>query len=106
MNDNIKRLEHDIEFADCTNKCKQPECGLAPCCRENIAVYLDFLGYCIARPEAEIKAEAVKEFAEKVKALLDIPFDGDKSQKQVRKGMEEGLKMALEIAAEFGGERK
>ena len=46
--------------------------------------------------------DIVKEIEDKIKELLDTPFEG-KTEKQEyqRKGMEEGLKMALEICKEF-----
>lgn len=52
--------------------------------------------------EDKIKKQAVKEFAEKlkkkIKSISDIGFTG-KTEKQLyqRRGMEEGLKMAIEI---------
>lgn len=49
----------------------------------------------------QVKEDTTKDIEDKIQKLLNTPFEG-KTEKQEyqRKGMEEGLKMALEIIAE------
>jgi hypothetical protein len=85
MNDNIKQLEYDIEFANCTNKCKQTRCGLAPCCRENIAIYLDGLGY---RKQSDTAREIYNKIYDNLPQACDWTWL-------------QGAHWAMQIAAEF-----
>ena len=56
---------------------------------------------CFNRGYKQGKQDTIKEIEDKIQELLNTPFDG-KTEKQEyqRNGMEEGLKMALEIIAE------
>lgn len=52
----------------------------------------------------ETREETVKNIEDKIQELLDQPFEGKtEKQKHQRKGMEEGLRMALEIFKEHYG---
>lgn len=59
---------------------------------------------CFNRGYEQGKQNTVKEIEDKIQELLNTPFDGKtEKQKYQRKGMEEGLKMALEIITEYKG---
>ena len=56
---------------------------------------------CYNRGYKQGKKDTVEEIEDKIQELLNTPFDGKtEKQKYQRKGMEEGLKMALEIIKE------
>ena len=57
---------------------------------------------CFNRGYKQGKQDTVEEIEDKIQELLNTPFDGKtEKQKYQRKGMEEGLKMALEIIREY-----
>lgn len=56
---------------------------------------------CFRRGYEQGKQDIMKKIEYKIQILLNIPFEGKtKKQEYQRKGMEEGLKMALDIIKE------
>ncbi len=107
MNDNTKAIAVEKMAKEIYKQFIDKFNYVPPCGYENATLdglpFLD-IAQCLVELGYRKQSDTVKEFAKKLNALLDVPFDGKPAQKQVRKGMEEGLKMAIEIAAEFGVE--
>ena len=57
---------------------------------------------CYNRGYEQGKKDTMEEIEDKIQELLNTPFDGKtEKQKYQRKGMEEGLKMALDFITKY-----